>query len=53
MFIPGVVNNLPLYILSIIIGVGVTAGALFFLKRPLPVEEAEEEKEKALVSAIA
>lgn len=41
MFIPGVVSNLPLYFLSIIVGVVVTAGMLFILKRPHAVEEAE------------
>ncbi len=54
MFIPGVVNNIPLYILSILVGIAVTAGALFVLKRPLPAEEVEEvAEEKTLVSAAA
>ena len=54
MFIPGVLNNAPLYILSILIGIVVTAGALFVLKRPIPVEEVEEvAEEKPLVSAAA
>jgi PTS system fructose-specific IIC component len=43
MFIPGVVSGpplaLPLYILAIVIGTIVTTGALFILKRPIPVEE--------------
>ena len=39
MFIPGMVSNLPLYILSILAGVVVTAGALFLLKRPIAAEE--------------
>jgi PTS system fructose-specific IIC component len=39
MFIPGVVGNLPLYLLSIVIGVVVTSGMLFILKRPIAVEE--------------
>ncbi len=39
MFIPGVVSNLPLFLLSILIGIVVTAGALFILKRPIAVEE--------------
>jgi PTS system fructose-specific IIC component len=51
MFIPGVVSNLPLYFLSIIVGVVVTTGALFVLKRPLPADEVAEEKE--LVPAVA
>ncbi len=41
-FIPGVVTNLPLYILSIVIGTAVTAGALYVLKRPIAVEAEEE-----------
>jgi PTS system fructose-specific IIC component len=53
MFIPGVVGNLPLYILSIIIGVVVTAGALFVLKRPIAVEEGATEEEKVGVAAAA
>ncbi|MBV9231084.1 MAG: PTS fructose-like transporter subunit IIB [Chloroflexi bacterium] len=43
LFIPGVISNLPLYILSIVVGTIVTTGALFILKRPLPAEEVEEE----------
>lgn len=38
MFLPNVVDNLPLYILSILIGTVVTAGALFALKRPIQAE---------------
>jgi fructose PTS system EIIBC or EIIC component len=53
MFIPGVVTNLPLYILSIIIGVGVTAGALFVLKRPVAGEEGATEEETTKVVAAA
>jgi fructose PTS system EIIBC or EIIC component len=54
MFIPGVVSNIPLYILSILVGIVVTAGALFVLKRPLPAEDAEVvAEEKPLVSAAA
>ena len=45
MFIPGVVSGPPLsvlvYILTILIGTVVTTGALFILKRPIPVEEEE------------
>ena len=37
--IPNVVTNLPLYLLAIVIGTLVTAGALFVLKRPIAVEE--------------
>ena len=39
MFIPGVVNNLLLYLLTIVIGTIVTAGMLFILKRPIAAEE--------------
>jgi len=39
MFIPGVVSNLPLYLLSIVIGTVVTAGILYILKRPVAAEE--------------
>jgi PTS system fructose-specific IIC component len=39
MFIPGVVGNLPQYLLSIVVGMVVTAGMLFVLKRPIAVEE--------------
>jgi len=49
MFIPGVVSNLPLYLLSIVIGTFVTAGMLFILKRPIAAEEEEE----AAVAATA
>jgi fructose PTS system EIIBC or EIIC component len=41
MFIPGVVSNVPLYLLSIVIGTVVTAGVLFILKRPIAAEEEE------------
>ncbi len=37
--IPNVVTNLPLYLLAIVIGTLITAGALFILKRPIAVEE--------------
>jgi len=47
-FIPNVVTNLPLYILSILIGTFVTAGALYALKRPIAAGE-----EVAAVPAIA
>ncbi len=39
MFIPGVVSNLPLYLLSIVIGTVVTTGMLYILKRPIAAEE--------------
>ncbi len=39
--IPNVVTNLPQYILAILIGTAVTAGALFILKRPIAAEEEE------------
>jgi PTS system fructose-specific IIC component len=41
MFIPGVVSNLPLYLLAIAVGTVVTAGALFIIKRPIAAEEEE------------
>lgn len=44
MFIPGVVSNLPLYLLAIVIGTVVTAGMLFILKRPLPADVLAEEQ---------
>ncbi len=47
MFIPGVVSNLPLYLLSIVIGTLVTTGMLFILKRPIAAEE------EAVVAATA
>ncbi len=49
--IPNVVSNLPLYLLAIVIGTLVTAGALYVLKRPIAAEEAEEEE--AAVAAVA
>ena len=42
MFIPGIVSNLPLYILSILAGTVVTAVMLLILKRPVSVTEEEE-----------
>jgi fructose PTS system EIIBC or EIIC component len=42
MFLPGVVSNLPLYLLAIVVGTVVTAGMLYVLKRPVPVEAGEE-----------
>lgn len=47
MFIPGVVGNLPLYLLTIVIGTVVTAGMLYILKRPIAAEE------EAVVAAAA
>jgi fructose PTS system EIIBC or EIIC component len=41
-FIPGVLNNVPLYLLSIVVGTLVTAGMLYVLKRPIPAELEEE-----------
>lgn len=52
-FIPGVVTNLPLYILSIVIGTVVTAGALYVLKRPIAAEVEEETAAPATVKAVA
>ena len=46
--IPNVVTNLPMYVLAIVIGTLVTAGALFVLKRPIAESEAEVEEEKAV-----
>lgn len=51
LLIPNVVTNLPLYALSIVIGTLVTAGALFVLKRPVAVEEGQEEE--VAVAAVA
>ncbi|WP_376794165.1 PTS fructose transporter subunit IIC [Thermogemmatispora sp.] len=39
MFLPGVVGNLPQYLLSIVVGTLVTTGMLFVLKRPIAVEQ--------------
>ncbi|GER85350.1 PTS fructose transporter subunit IIBC [Thermogemmatispora aurantia] len=39
MFLPGVVGNLPQYLLSIVVGTLVTTGMLFVLKRPITVEQ--------------
>lgn len=50
-FIPNVVTNLPLYLLSILIGTVVTTGALFVLKRPIAAES--EEEAPATVAATA
>ena len=47
MFIPGVVSNVPLYLLTVLVGTVITAGALFFLKRPITAEE------EAIVPAAA
>ncbi len=52
LLIPNVVTNLPMYVLAILIGTVVTAGALFILKRPVATEE-EAEKEEAQVAAVA
>lgn len=49
MFIPGVLSNIPLYLLSIAIGIVVTAGMLYILKRPVAAEEGEE----TAVAAVA
>jgi PTS system fructose-specific IIC component len=53
MFIPGIVSNLPLYILAILIGTAVTAGMLFVLKRPIVVTSEEKEEEQKPVVAAA
>lgn len=50
MFIPGVVSNLPLYVLAIVVGTVVTAGMLFILKRPIPVAEQQEAPVPAAVA---
>jgi PTS system fructose-specific IIC component len=46
-----VISNLPLYILSILIGTVVTAGALFVLKRPIAATEEKEEEQKTVAAA--
>jgi PTS system fructose-specific IIC component len=51
-FIPNVVGNLPLYILSILIGVVVTAGMLYILKRPIVQEAINEAETTAPVPAL-
>src|SRR6266581_7944928 len=38
-FIPGVVSNVPLYLLAVAVGTVITAGALYLLKRPIAAEE--------------
>ncbi len=48
MFLPNVVDNLPLYMLSIVIGTAVTAGALYVLKRPI---QAGAESTEAVATA--
>ena len=53
MFIPGVVSNIPLYLLSIVIGTCVTAGMLFLLKRPVAVEEGETHAETVPAATVA
>lgn len=52
-FIPNVVGNLPLYILSILVGMVVTAGMLFILKRPIAQEATSEAKQKEPLPALA
>jgi PTS system fructose-specific IIC component len=49
--IPNVVTNLPMYILSILVGTVVTAGALYVLKRPISASEDAEEEEQAVAVA--
>ena len=51
MFLPNVVDNLPLYILSILVGTAVTAGALFVLKRPIQAEAGAGAAEAATTAA--
>jgi len=41
-FIPGVVSNLPMYLLAIVIGALVSTAALFILKRPIAVKEGKK-----------
>jgi PTS system fructose-specific IIC component len=41
-FIPGVVSNLPMYLLAIVIGALVSTAALFILKRPIGVKEGKK-----------
>ncbi len=53
MFIPGVVSNLPLYLLAIVIGTVVTTGALFLLKRPIAEESADQVGESSSVLVAA
>jgi fructose PTS system EIIBC or EIIC component len=51
--IPNAVANLPLYILAIVIGTAVTAGALFVLKRPIGEASARPVEEGVSVPAVA
>lgn len=52
-FIPNVVDNLPFYILSILVGTVVTAGILFILKRPIASAATAETETKTPVPALA
>jgi fructose PTS system EIIBC or EIIC component len=51
--IPNAVTNLPLYVLAIVAGTAVTAGALFVLKRPIAatVEQPASEEQVAVPAA--
>lgn len=49
MLIPGAVTNLVPYLISIVVGTVVTAGSLFFLKRPVSSDE-EKLAERALAA---
>src|SRR5579884_4067991 len=51
MFIPNVVNGLPFYLLSVVVGTLVTTGALFILKRPIAAEAEEEATATKVVAA--
>ena len=53
MFIPGIVSNLPLYILSILAGTVVTAVMLLILKRPVSVTEEEPATQGEAVPVVA
>ena len=57
MFLPNVVDHLPLYLLSILIGTVATTGALFVLKRPIAAQagtgETVSDKAEAVVAQAA
>ena len=53
LFIPGVTNNLVLYLLTVVIGTVVTAGMLYLLKRPVPAEATDAETVEATSGVTA
>jgi PTS system fructose-specific IIC component len=51
MLIPGVVSNLPMYIVAIVAGTLVTTGAIYFLKRPVVAEVPAVQPEQRAAAA--